>query len=459
MVDPPSWLCNIANRVPTGSEFISFIIGLVFSIRRLLHTPTVPAEYRANFTHLYFDMFWFGILSGSAMNFLNIYAARLGASGFQIGMLGAASAIVNLAVTMPAGQLLARRPVGRTVFWNSILYRIGYLLWIPLPWIFSHTGQIWALICLTFLMGIPLTVLSVGFNTLFAGAVPVEWRPFVAGMRNAVFSITYMVSSLGSGWLLNHLAFPVGYQVVFGIGGLAALLSSVHLFFIRIVPALTGSPQPNQSPGKDPPEPRRSWRLALRTDIWKTPYAAVLLVMLGLHLTQYLAIPVFPLFNVNALHLTDQQIGFGTALFYFTCLLGSTQLNSIVRKLGHHKVTAFGFMGLSLYPLTLGFSHHVAGYYIASCIGGASWSLVGGAYANYILENIPEHDRPAHLAWYNIVLNISILLGSLIGPLIASFSGLGLALVLFALLRLLAGTALLRWGKKEPPGREEYLTG
>jgi len=74
----------------------------VISLRRFFSNPAVPHAYRANFIHLYFDMAWFGILSGTAMNFLSVYAARLGGSGFQIGMLAATSAFVNLILAMPA---------------------------------------------------------------------------------------------------------------------------------------------------------------------------------------------------------------------------------------------------------------------------------------------------------------------------------------------------------------------
>ena len=245
-------------------------------------------------------MGWFGILSGTAMSFLSVYAARLGGSGFQIGLLAGTSAFVNLILAIPASQLFQKRPVGRTVFWSSVLYRIGYLLWIPLPWLFGNQGQIWALIAITLLMGIPLTVQAIGFNALFAAAVPLEWRASVAGTRNLLYSVTYMLSALGAGWLLVHLAFPVGYQVVFGIGGFAALMSCVHLFFVRVPPSVPITPDPPTSPVQhehEKPAVRSRWLSNLRLDIWRTPYAGVLLAMLGLHFTQYLAIPLFPLFS------------------------------------------------------------------------------------------------------------------------------------------------------------------
>jgi MFS family permease len=416
----------------------------VNSLRRFISNPSIPPEFQANFIHLYFDIAWFGIVSGTAINFLSVYAARLGGTGFQIGLLGATSAIVNLIFAIPASQVLEKRPVGRTVFWSSVAFRIGYFLWIPLPWIFASRGQVWTLITITLLMGIPLTVQAIGFNALFAAAVPTEWRAQVAGVRNMVYSVTYMLSALGAGWLLDRFAFPAGYQVVFGIGGFAAMMSCVHIFFIKTVPP---PPAPVQRPEPaDPEKPsiRRTWQSAVRMDIWQTPFAGVLLAMLGFHLTQYLAIPLFPLFSVNVLHLTDQSIGIGTALYYFASVIGSTRLRWIVRRLGHRKVTGLGFMIMSLYPGLMAFAHSAGWYYAVSVIGGFSWALVGGAYANYILESIPENDRPAHLAWYNIVLNASILIGSLVGPFVAGFVGLAAALFVSGVLRMAAGYAIFK---------------
>src|SRR5687768_13682993 len=165
-------------------------------LRRLFNLSSVPPEYRANFLHLYLDIGWFGVLSGSAVNFLNVYAARLGASGLQIGLIAAASAVVSLFMAIPAASWIEKRNINRAVFWSSIFYRLGYALWIPLPLIADPQLQIWALIAITFLMAIPLTPLGVGFNALFAESVPANYRAHVAGMRNVVFALTYMASSL-----------------------------------------------------------------------------------------------------------------------------------------------------------------------------------------------------------------------------------------------------------------------
>jgi MFS family permease len=427
-------------------------------LTKLFRQTAVPVEYRPNFMHLYFDIGWFGVLSGSAINFLSIYATRIGATVFQIGLIGAMSAVVTLFLAIPAGRWLQTQNTGRAIFWTSVLYRLGYIPLIFLPWLFNAQGQVWAIIIITFLMAIPLTPLGIGFNALFAEAVPSEYRAHVAGIRNVVLSIAFVATSLISGYILNHVTFPVGYQIVFGIGFFGAAMSSLHLFFLKPfktdtspnrfddAPTLGAAQRTLSQPQPEPVKRIASPLSTLRLDIWQTPFRNVLLGLFTYHLAQYLALPIFPLYNVRVLKLNDNHIGIGTALFYLTVLFGSTQLSRIVGRLGHKKVTGLGVAGMALYPFLLALSHQVWHFYFVSLLGGYIWALAGGAFANYMLEHIPPDDRPSHLAWYSIALNMAVLIGSLGGPLIANQMGLSGALLLFALLRLLSGLTILKWG-------------
>ncbi len=418
-------------------------------VRRFLLNPALPAEYRANFIHLYLDIGWYALLAGSSLNFQNVYAARLGASSFQIGMLGAIPALVSLLLAIPAGIWLAKRPIHRAVFWTSVIYRLGFLLWAFLPWMFDAQGQIWGLAGIILFQAIPLTALSVGFNALFATAVPTEWRASVAAKRNIVLSIVFMGASLGTGWLLEQLLFPFNYQVIFFIGFLGAAMSSVHLYFIRPLPeAESSAEQTPPEPGSPSNEaaPRPSLKTSLRLDIWKTPFRKILLVLLFFHLAQFLAIPLFPLYFVNELGLTDEHIGIGTALFYLTVLIGSTQLSRMVRLSNNKIVTGWGVIGMGLYPLFLAFSGQVWEFYAISILGGLVWAMVGGAQLNYLLEACPPNDRPTYLAWYTIVVNGCVLAGSLLGPVLATSMGISAALLIAAILRGLAGITILKWG-------------
>jgi MFS family permease len=435
------------------------------SIRSLLSSPEpIPAEYRVNFRHLFFDIGWFGVLSGSSISFLSVYATRLGASAFQIGLLGAVPAVMSLALAIPASAFLQRTPIDKAVFWTAILYRLGYLFWIPLPWLLSHDQQVWGLIGITVLMGIPGTALAVGFNALFAESVPPEWRAYVAGVRNVMLSVTFIFTSLISGWLLDHVVFPLGYQIVFALGFIGAVMSSYHLYWIRpVLPP--DAPRPGSRIGDrarpgfmrmpgDSGRPsiglrllmRSTWKRLLRIDILRSPFSATLFVLLAFHLGQHLALPLFPVYFVRGLGLSDQQIGIGQAIFYATVLIGSMRLARLSERFGHKKIFGINAVLMGFYPLFLALSHSFLPFVGISIWGGAIWAMVGGAMPNYLLEKVPADDRPAHLAWYNIVLNAAVLIGSLLGPLIANFTGITTALLLFALIRVLAGAIVLKWG-------------
>ena len=421
----------------------------MIGFQRIIVNRDVPEKFRNNFFHLFLDIAWFGVLNGSAINFLNVYVTRLGATPLQVGLLSATSAVVNLLFAIPAAHWLEKHSIGKAVFWTSIFYRIGFLLWVPLPWLFDAPTQTWALIGLALLMGIPLTALGVGFNVMFATAVPVQYRAYVAGTRNVLLSITFMLTSLGCGILLDRIAYPLNYQIVFLIGAIGGGMSSLHLYKVRPINEETESeapPAPQLESSNGPGQPAKSRSSSLRTDIWKTPFKITLILFLGFHLAQYLAVPLFPVYNVRNLQLTDKNIGIGTALFYLTVLLASTQLARIVKHSGHKNVTGLGVAGLSIYPIALAFSTVVWQYYLVSAVGGLIWALVAGASANYLLEKIPITDRPSHLAWYTIILNIAVLTGSLTGPLFADVIGIVSALVLAGILRLLAGLAILKWG-------------
>lgn len=424
----------------------------------------VPTEYRSTFIHLYLDIVWFGVLNGSALSFLTVYVARQGANSFQLGLLAASAALVNLALTLPVGRWLAHRRVDRAVFWTAVLHRMFCLLWVALPALMTPQDQVWAFIVIAFLMSIPGTVLAVGFNALFADAVPPEWRGHVVGVRNALFALTLMVSTLISGQILNSLSSPLGYQIVFAIGAVGAGLSTLHLWFVRTGPG-AAPPRVGRPLGEiaSPGVMRiigdalrggvglrfltraRGLRL-LRRDILRGPFGRVLLTLFLFHLAQHSSVPLFSLYWVRQLHLSDQQISVGTALFWVMVLLGSTQFSALTQRLGNRRMVIFGAMFTSTYPALTALSREFGLFLVASAAGGLGWSLLGGALTNYLLDCAPADDRPAHLAWYNLALNAAILLGSLIGPAIADQMELVAALGLLALARALAALAIWRWG-------------
>jgi MFS family permease len=413
-------------------------------------TTLLSPELHSNFFHLYADIAWFGILSGSTLSFVSIYAARLGATGVQVGLLSAGPAVVNMLFSLPMGRWLENRPLVQVNVFGALWSRAGYLLLLLMPVLFGNSLQIWAMVLLGLALSIPGTALNIGFNAMFAGVVPPEWRATVIGRRNALSAVSSMLALLACGLILDRIPWPYNYQIVFGIGWIGGMASVYHLTRIR------HGGQAGE-PGFLPRWPARLWfdkalhRLAqpgkalLRLDVLRGPFGPFMAAYLLFYTFQYVPIPLLPIYNVNELGLTDGEIGVGTAVFQFMVTGGSLVLGRLNRRFNHRQLLIASTLAFGQYPLLLYFARDATLYYLASVIGGVIFAIINVGLLNRLMECVPDGDRPAHMALHNLVFNLGILAGSLIGPLLGDLIGLREALLVSAGLRVVAGVAMIFW--------------
>ncbi len=422
--------------------------ALVTSAARRLH---------ANTFHLYFDVFWYAVLAGSSLAFLGVYAARLGATELEIGLLTAGPAFINLLVSLPAGRWLEGRGIVRSVVSTAIAHRAAYAVLLVLPILLPAVRQVRALILLSGLMSLPGTVLAIAFNALLADLVPPDLRGHVVGRRNVLLALGTAVTSILCGVLLDRIQFPYGYLVVFALGFVGAAMSTYHLARLRAPPAepaarresrqLGDAARPGVIAAGDALRPflglrlltRRGGRSLLRPDIVRSRFGALLAAYLVFYSVQFLPIPLFPLFWVDSLALTDGAISIGNALFYVGMVLASLFVRRLADRHGHHRMLAVSALFYGAYPLLNGLAHGAGMLWVASAVGGCVTGFLSAGLLNRLMERVPQDDRPAHMAMHNLVLNLGILIGSLLGPLLAQAVGLRTALLLDAGLRLLAG--------------------
>lgn len=420
-------------------------------------SPTTP-EQKHNFHNLFFDILWWGVLTGSTLSFLSLFLARLGATGPQLGLLTAGPALVSLVFSLPAGYWLRKLNSIKTTAYASLIARFGYLILALLPSFFPEHELVWMLLLVVLLASLPGTLVAISFNALFADLVPPEWRPWVVGRRNALLAFTIIATSLTCGYLLDHLPFPFNYQIVFAIGALGAGLSSYHLFQLKPYPQPPlRSGQPLNDLGRSTAalmgdvqrRPtglryllRSSGRSLLRLDLLRGPFGILLLTYFFFYFSQYFPAPLFPLYLVNELRLSDGLLSIGNSVFYLTMLLASIYLHPLIRRFGTRRMLSFSTTSFAIYPLLVGLAYNPATVITAYILGGGVWGLTDGGLINNLMNKVPEDDRPAHMALHHLTLNVAILAGSLIGPLTAALTGLRWAVLISAGLRLSAGLFL-----------------
>jgi MFS family permease len=426
-----------------------------------MNTTFVNPRQRANYHHLYADVTWFGLLAGSTLAFLAIYATRLGASAFQISLLTAGPAMMNLFFSLPAGRMLENRPIIHATYRSALYFRVGYLILVFLPLALSPFIEIWAVIVLNLFMSVPGTLLAIAFNAMFADVVHPEHRSEVVGRRNALMSLSLLATTLVSGQILVLFDMPYNYQIVFAIGAVGGLMSTYHLGKLR------PETQPYERVGKPIGDfgrggvmrmidavrlsvglrflTRAQGAKLLRLDLLRGPYGLFLAAYLIFYAAQNMPIPLFPVAFVRVLELRDSSISLGTAMFHGAVLFTSLRLARLSGRYTQKQMLVAGAFAYALYPLLIGLARSAALYWVASILGGLVWGLAGAALVNRLMEQTAEDDRAAYMALHNLVLNLGILAGALLGPLLGEWVGVTQALLIVSGLRIVSGVLLWRW--------------
>ncbi|MBI5053944.1 MAG: MFS transporter [Chloroflexi bacterium] len=418
---------------------------------------------KSNIFHLYMDVFWFGIFVGSTMTFISVYLTRLGANSFQIGLLTAAPAIVNLIISLPVGRWLEGRSYVHTTFQLAVWHRSSYLLTVLLPlFISSYTIQIWAMVGTVSLISVVGGSITVAFNSMFAEVVPGEMRAHVVGRRNALVALSSITTSFLCGRILDSFPFPSSYVIVFGFGFIGMALSGMHLGQIRKMDSGTppaAAPESIQLPlvstaragdarlsGLRLPT-RTGGSTLIRFDLLLGSFRNFLIAFFLFYTFQYAPVPLFPLTFVRVLHLTDGEISLGTGVVFYTAfLIFSMGLSRLTKRFGGHRVLVVSAVLYCLYPIFISVWGTTWSFWLASFVGGGSWGVLAGALINRLMERVPDVDRPAHMALHNIALNLGILFGSMIGPVLGAWFDLRTAMFISGVLRFLAAMMLGVWG-------------
>ena len=443
---------------------IGAVVGYMQRVWRswLADDPFVlSAQAQANYRHLYWDSFGFGMLSGSTISFVAIYAVRVGASALQVSFLSSGPAVMSLVWSLPAGRWLGERQLGPATFQSGLWARLGYLALAVMPWLVSRTLMPWMLLLLLLFVAVPNTFWAVGFNALFADTVAPEHRGFVVGRRSVVLGVSQVLVSLVCGAVLSQLAFPLGYQVVFALGAFGGGLSIYHLGCVRAldaVPVRVGSAQQLTIGGEVRSGDAFGVGVALRflTRARKTPLIRLALLrgsfgpFIGAYFlfytVQFITVPLIPIYAVQTLQLPDSVVSIGSALFFVGMGVSAAFLFRLSSRWGHRLVLVGSGLLYLCYPLLNAVARGPLMFYAAALVGGGVWGILNAALLNRLMERVPEDDRPAHMALHHFALHLGILCGSTVAPLLAGALGVRQALFAGAALRVVAGIVFLIFG-------------
>ena len=139
-------------------------------------------------------------------------------------------ALLVVILTIPFARLIeTRRKRLPWIGWSIFLHRLCYLLIALMPFVLTlYRAE--ALIGLLLLSNAVLGPFNAGWDTLLADTVPEHRRANIFARRNMIACSGVILAVPLMGRMLDAVPFPYGYQIVYIIGFVGAMISNlVHL--------------------------------------------------------------------------------------------------------------------------------------------------------------------------------------------------------------------------------------
>ena len=393
------------------------------------------------------------------------YLLRLGATPFQLGLMGAIPSLAEL--MQLAGSDVVERLRRRKIPW-LLSYALARCIWVPffcVPFLligFSSSARLWLVLGLMmvgygcFSMALPM------WFSWMADLVPSRVRGRFFGARFFTATLTAMIGSLAVGHFLD--LFPKeddfrGFAVI-ALAGVACGLASA---------LIQGSmPEPAVKQGAERRSSFKRFLVPLRSSSFRPLLVFVFIFAFARLLIQ----PWATVFLLKHLKLPYLWIYGMLCLFQVTNALSARVWGRLQDRYGNRPVYAICACGFALLPIFWVICQNITWFFLLPVCYVIGGFLSGGftlSQNNLMLSLSPREGRSAHVAVLYVIQGMGVALGTMTAAFLFAhwesiqFSALGLEftpyhlIFLTTLLARMAALPLLRRIKEEGVASPGYV--
>ena len=331
--------------------------------------------------------------SGSVLTGLMLH---LGASPTQLAAVVSLPLLVQMMNPFSA-WLVAN--LGSRIRFMIAAGLLGRLIWLvpvvlpllPLPSAMLPTVML-AVVCFSALFQ---SGLGPAWASMMADVVPDAARGRYFSLRNGLLGLVGTSAGLGAGWFLDHTPAPAGFQMVYLVSVIFALIG-IRLYAFHYEPPMV---RPVTSLLRTITEPfrDRNFRRFLVFSVYWT--ASVML-----------AAPfVIPYFFTH-LKMTFTQLAIWSAIASVSTLVIGSVWGRVADRIGHKQVLkATTFLAGSAHPACwmLATPGHLGFIWLSGIVEALSWGGISVAMFNLSVVTAPRHKRMVYLAVIGAVTGIT----------------------------------------------------
>lgn len=393
---------------------------------------------RKNYRNVQIDAIGVG-LANAISPFLPVFLTHLNGTSFQVGLLSSMPALTGLILSVPLGRFLHRQT--NIVKWFSIArlcvitsYALTGLasIFLPNKLIVISILVIWAIAT------IPQTIVSITFSVVMNAVAGPDGRFELMTRRWSMMGITTTLCVLGIGQLLDMVTFPLNYQIMFiflSFGGLISYYYSSHIVL------QLAAPPPLSYEHKSLKENIGEYTgLILK----EKPYLSFIVKRFIFLTGTALATPLIPLYLVRVVHASDGWISIINVAQTAIMVIGYFFWSNRSRVKGTRSVLIWTSLGVALYPLAISLTHSTWQISIFAGMAGIFQAGLDLVFFDELMRTVPVEYSAIFVSFAQSIQYLSSVFAPVIGTSIGDAWGLGVGLMIAAVIRLI-GFILFLW--------------
>ena len=375
-----------------------------------------------------FSTFFKALSTNLFSPFISMYALKLGASNFQIGLISSITTLVSVIAQLISLPILLS--LRRKLILYIIFDSIGALYFIPIAFVENPNQLIILLALQAFFFSFPAQI----WNEFQVYIFPQWRRGSEVGILNKIGGIGAFIAYIAAGYIIRRFGFiPYLFFVAtfFGITRNAILMrvKESQLFF------------------------RKSFKGTIKEIMsfkgFRNPqFRRLLLANFFFNFAVSIGAPMFSVHLIKNLGANSVQLSIVSTISLLVSIIFSEAWGRVADFIGRREVIIAGLPLIALFPFFYSISTNMLDIYIFTFIAQIGWIAFNIAMFSY-LADIGRESPQIYFTFYNSISSISTIFGSVTSGYLADIIGIKNVLTISFYLRMLSIFFFLSLGEKK----------
>ena len=345
--------------------------------------------------------------------FLSMYALKLGASDYQLGLVSALPGLLGIFCLIPGSLFIeSRKDSKRAVAALSLIAACFYPQLALTPWM--GAWSVGSYLLLLGAMQIPCQVFLISWQSFFSDVVPPGRQNVVYARRQQVYTIVSTVVTFFAGLGLTYLPGSeqqviYAYQIYFLLAFVMGLAEFIMLSRIKGY----------QSHTTDMEAGRKAIGTALKDSLrilWMNkPFRNFTLIVFLFHLTWYMGWTQFFLFQVNILGANEAWLSYVSVASCVGSIFTFGFWSKVMAKRGPQLLLTIGMLGLGMNPILNAICTSLWPLIPMNILMGMTFSAFQLGLFRNLMDVVPSHNKTLNIAVYTTILNIGAFVMPIVG--------------------------------------------